>query len=391
VKIHEYQAMDCMARFGIPGPEGKSAATVDEALPIAQELLAKYSKIFIKAQVHAGGRGKAGGIKGARTMSEAETAIRQVLGMRLVTPQTGIEGKLVRKIAIVDGSQEIDRELYVSVILDRQQERPVIMASVAGGMEIEKIAAETPDLILKEHAHPLAGIQAFQARKLALGLGLKGDLFKQGVQLFINLYRMFMELDATQVEINPLAVTKSGRLWALDAKLNFDDSALFRHPDIITLRDLNEETPLEVEASKHGLNYIKLDGNIGCMVNGAGLAMATMDIIKHFGAAPANFLDVGGGASESVITEAFKILLADSDVDAVLVNIFGGIVRCDRVARGILTAGRRVDMDRPLIVRLVGTNAAEGNRLLQESGVPLKTASNMADAAQKVIAALEGR
>jgi succinyl-CoA synthetase beta subunit len=390
VKVHEYQAMTLMAQFSIPGPEGAVADTYEEAIRLSEIFLSKYPKIFIKAQVHAGGRGKAGGIQGARNIQDARSAIKQILGMRLITPQTGAEGKIVHKVAIVDGSEEIESELYAGIILDRQLEQPVLMVSQSGGMEIEKIASETPEKIIKEHAHPILGLQPYQARKLAFRLGLSGNIHKEAVSFFLKLYKMYIELDATQVEINPMAITKSGKLWALDSKMNFDDSALFRHEAVAAMRDLNEETPLEIEASKHNLNYIKLDGSIGCMVNGAGLAMATMDIIKHYGSSPANFLDVGGGASEEAITHAFRILLADKDVRAVLVNIFGGIVRCDRVARGIIGAAKTVNLDRPLVVRLVGTNSEEGNRLLLESGLRLTIATYMDDAALKVIKALKG-
>ncbi|MBN1551030.1 ADP-forming succinate--CoA ligase subunit beta [bacterium] len=391
MKIHEYQARKLMETFGIPVPKGDVAETIEGGLRIAEDLLnSENKKIFIKAQVHAGGRGKAGGIQSATDSEEAKQALQRVLGMRLITKQTGKEGKLVRKVMVVAGCPDIERELYVGIILDRQKECPVIMASSAGGMEIEEVAAQTPELIFKEHIHPLLGINQFNGRRLAKKLQLSGNLFRQAVELFSNLYKMFTNLDCSQIEINPLAVTQSGKIIALDAKINFDDSAFFRHPELTDLRDLSEESDLEVKASQHGLNYIKLDGNIGCMVNGAGLAMATMDIIKHYGASPANFLDIGGGANEEAITEAFKILLSDEDVKAVLVNIFGGIVRCDRVAKGIINAAQRVDLDRPLVVRLVGTNAEEGNHLLMESGLPIVTANNMANAAQKIIAELPG-
>lgn len=389
MKVHEYQAMELMKQYDIPGPEGEVADSFEKAVALSEKYLSKYSKIFIKAQVHAGGRGKAGGIKGARNIEEAREAIQQILGMKLITPQTGSEGKIVHKVAIVDGSEQIDSELYVGIILDRQKECPVIMASRSGGMEIEKIAMESPEKIIKEYAHPLLGLQPYQARNLASRLDLTGQIYKEAIDLFLKLFKMYSEIDASQIEINPLAITKSGHLWTLDSKVNLDDSALYRHESIAKMRDITEETPLEIEASKYNLNYIKLDGSIGCMVNGAGLAMATMDIIKYYGSSPANFLDVGGGASEDSITQAFSILLADSDVRAVLVNIFGGIVRCDRVARGIIGAAKNVHLDRPLVIRLIGTNSDEGNRLLQESGLPLTIAQEMDEAALKVIGSLK--
>ncbi len=391
MKIHEYQAKKLLDQYGLTVQAGDVAETPEEAVAIAEGLLNKPDSIvFIKAQVHAGGRGKAGGIKSARNLDEVRQKAGEILGMRLINKQTGAEGKIVRKVLVVRGVHSILTEMYVGIVVDRQTERPVIMVSRAGGMEIEEVAAKTPELIIKETIHPLYGLSAFQARKLTRSLGLEGDFYKQGVAFFLNLYRLFLDLDCSQVEINPLITSGDGHLIALDAKLNFDDSGLFRHKEIKAMRDLSEESALEVEASKYGLNYIKLDGNIGCMVNGAGLAMATMDIIKYYGQSPANFLDVGGGANEESITAAFKILLADTDVKAVLVNIFGGIVRCDRVARGIIGAVKKVKMDRPLVVRLKGTNSEEGNRLLAESGLKLLTAEDMADAAQKVIAELPG-
>jgi succinyl-CoA synthetase beta subunit len=391
VKVHEYQAQDLLREYGIPVLRSGVADSVETGLKTARELFSSgCSTLFIKAQVHAGGRGKAGGIRSAASLVEVESALRDILGMTLVTRQTGSEGKLVRKVMIVEGSGPISKELYASIILDRQNACPIMMVSTEGGMEIEEVAANSPEMILKEHIHPLGGMKLFQARNLAMGLQLKGNALKQGITLFMALSRMFEELDCSQIEINPLAVVENDRLIALDAKLNFDDSALYKRECIRSMRDLTEESPLEVKASQHGLNYIKLDGKIGCMVNGAGLAMATMDIIKHYGGAPANFLDVGGGASEEAVSAAFTLLLADPDVQAVLVNIFGGIVRCDRVARGIISAARTTGMDRPLIVRLIGTNAEEGNRLLAESGLKLETATDMAEAAQKAIAAVSG-
>ncbi|MBN1356371.1 ADP-forming succinate--CoA ligase subunit beta [bacterium] len=391
MKIHEYQAQNLLKQYGIPVLPSGVADTVEQGLELARTLFDRgCSKLFVKAQVHAGGRGKAGGILPAADLAEAEDAIRRILGMTLITPQTGSEGKLVRKVMVVEASGPIACELYAGIVLDRQRERPVVMVSGEGGTEIEEVAAKMPERILKEHVHPLGGMNPFQGRNLAWRLNLSGDLIQQAARLFVNLYQMFIDLDCSQVEINPLVLTRDKKLIALDAKINFDDSALFKQVEIASMRDLSEESNLEVEASRHGLNYIKLDGNIGCMVNGAGLAMATMDIIKYYGGAPANFLDVGGGATEENITEAFKIILADKDVRSVLVNIFGGIVRCDRVARGIITAAGNANLTRPLVVRLVGTNADEGNRLLRESGLSIQTAEEMADAAQKVIAVLGG-
>ena len=390
MKIHEYQSKALFQEFGIPTPDGDVAHTVKEGLKIAEKLLQDCPRVFVKAQVHAGGRGKAGGIRAVESLTEAEEALQAILGMRLVNRQTGPEGKLVRRVMVVKGCPKIVREMYASVVIDRQREQPVIMACASGGMDIEELAVREPEKIIKVHVHPLVGLQQYQARGLAAKLGLKGPSLAMGARIFLNMYRLFIGVDASQVEINPLAVTCSGDLMALDAKINFDESALFRHPEIERLRDFDEETPLEVEASRHGLNYIKLDGSIGCMVNGAGLAMATMDLIKLYGASPANFLDVGGGASEDSITEAFKILLADADVKVVLVSIFGGIVRCDRVARGIITAVQRVKLDRPLVVRLNGTNAAEGLALLKESGLSLSTATTLEEAAELVIARLSG-
>lgn len=389
MKIHEYQAKELMQRYGIPLPSEQVADSHRSAVQISESMLTIHGKIVLKAQVHAGGRGKAGGVRFASNLDEAETAIAALLGKRLVNEQTGPEGKPVNRILIGDGSGHYTQELYLSVLLDRQKERPVIIASAAGGVEIEQVAATQPERIVKEYVHPVAGLYPFQARRIASLLGLKGSLFQEASEVILNLYRMFLELDATQVEINPLAVNNHGKLIALDAKVNLDDWAFYRHSDLAGLRDISQESPLEVQASKFGLNYIKLDGQIGCMVNGAGLAMATMDIIKLFGGAPANFLDVGGGANEDNIAEAFKILLSDADVKAVLVNIFGGIVRCDRVARGILSALQTIALDRPLVVRLAGTNSEEGNRLLENSGMKLFTVVDMEEAARKVISQLE--
>ncbi|MDD5562209.1 MAG: ADP-forming succinate--CoA ligase subunit beta [Thermoanaerobaculaceae bacterium] len=383
MKVHEYQAKQILARYGVAIPRGKVATTPAEAKAAAAEL---GGKVVVKAQVHAGGRGKAGGVKLAAGADEALTVAGQILGMTLVSKQTGPAGKIVHKV-LVEEALGIARELYLGVVLDRSAGLPVMMASKFGGMEIEEVAAEHPEAILKEHFSPLAGLQAFQARKLGFALDLSGDTLKKFVTLVTALARAYNEADATLAEINPLLVTSGGDVLALDAKMNFDDNAMARHPEIAAMRDLDEEEPLEVEASKFDLNYIKLDGTIGCMVNGAGLAMATMDIIKHAGGAPANFLDVGGGASQERVENAFRILLSDRAVKAVLINIFGGIVRCDMIAAGVVAAARNLDVKVPIVVRLEGTNVDEGKRILAESGLALQPADGMADAAAKVVAA----
>ncbi|TAM51636.1 MAG: ADP-forming succinate--CoA ligase subunit beta [Acidobacteria bacterium] len=383
MKVHEYQAKQILARYGVAIPRGKVATTPAEAKAAAAEL---GGKVVVKAQVHAGGRGKAGGVKLAAGPDEALTVAGQILGMTLVSKQTGPAGKIVHKV-LVEEALGIARELYLGVVLDRSAGLPVMMASKFGGMEIEEVAAEHPEAILKEHFSPLAGLQAFQARKLGFALDLSGDTLKKFVTLVTALARAYNEADATLAEINPLLVTSGGDVLALDAKMNFDDNAMARHPEIAAMRDLDEEEPLEVEASKFDLNYIKLDGTIGCMVNGAGLAMATMDIIKHAGGAPANFLDVGGGASQERVENAFRILLSDRAVKAVLINIFGGIVRCDMIAAGVVAAARNLDVKVPIVVRLEGTNVDEGKRILAESGLALQPADGMADAAAKVVAA----
>jgi succinyl-CoA synthetase beta subunit len=383
VKVHEYQAKEILARYGVAIPRGKVAVTPEQARAIAAEL---GGKVVIKAQVHAGGRGKAGGVKLAANPDDAFAVAGKILGMKLVSKQTGPEGKIVHKV-LVEEALGIARELYLGVVLDRAVGLPVLMASKFGGMEIEEVAAEHPEAILKQHFDPCQGLQLFQARALGFALALAGDTFKKFLKFVTALARAYNETDATLAEINPLLVTADGDVLALDAKMNFDDNALARHADIAAMRDLDEEEPLEVEASKYDLNYIKLDGNIGCMVNGAGLAMGTMDIIKHHGGAPANFLDVGGGASQERVENAFRILLSDRAVKAVLINIFGGIVRCDMIAAGVVAAAKNLKVRVPIVVRLEGTNVDEGRRILAQSGLRLQPADTMADAAAKVVAA----
>jgi succinyl-CoA synthetase beta subunit len=381
MKIHEYQAKQILNKFGVRIPKGEVAETPSEAREIAAEI---GPKVVIKAQIHAGGRGKGGGVKLADGPDEAEKTAKDIIGMTLVTHQTGPEGKLVKRV-LVEEALDIAQELYIGIVIDRAKEAPVVMASSEGGVEIEKVAAETPELIFKEYISPATGFQPYQARKLAFKLGLKGDTFKQAVKFLMALYRAFESSDASLAEINPLLITKQGDVLALDAKMNFDDNALLRHPDIKDMRDLDEEDPLEVEASRFDLNYIKLDGNVGCMVNGAGLAMATMDIIMHSGGMPANFLDVGGGVSEEAVKNAFKILISDKDVKAALINIFGGIVRCDLVASGIVNAAKELDLQIPMVVRLEGTNVDQGKKILDESGLAFSSASSMKEAAEKVV------
>ncbi len=385
MKIHEYQAKEILKKYGVAVPEGKIARTPEEAEAIAREL--GTNVVVVKAQIHAGGRGKAGGVKLAKSPEEARDIAANMLGSKLVTHQTGPEGKEVRQVLVEQGL-DIAKEYYLGIVLDRSRSQLVIMASTEGGVEIEKVAAETPEKIIKEWIDPLTGLRPAQARKIAFALGLSGATFKNAVKFLQALYEAYVQTDASLAEINPLVETTDGRVLALDAKINFDDNALFRHPDYAELRDLNEEEPLEVEASKYNLNYIKLDGNVGCMVNGAGLAMATMDIIKLAGGEPANFLDVGGGASAETVENGFRIILSDPNVKAVLINIFGGIVRCDRVARGVIEAAKNVDIHVPLVVRLEGTNAEEAARLLDESGLELQVANSLEDAAQKVVASL---
>lgn len=386
MKIHEYQAKEILRKYNVAVPEGRVAFSVDEAVEAAKSI--KGSVKVVKAQIHAGGRGKGGGVKVAKGIPEVRKYAEQILGMNLVTHQTGPEGKIVKRLLIEQGVN-IDRELYVGITLDRAQSKNVVMASTEGGVEIEKVAAEKPELILKETVDPAVGLQPYQARKLAFGLGLEGDQFKNAVKFFMSLYKAYEASDASIAEINPLVVTKEGEVIALDAKMNFDDNALYRHKDIVAYRDLDEEEPLEIEASKYNLNYIKLDGNVGCMVNGAGLAMATMDIIKLAGGEPANFLDVGGGANKETVANGFKIILSDPNVKAILINIFGGIVRCDRVAQGVIDAVNEIGVEVPIVVRLEGTNAEEAGVLLKKSKLDFEVATTLEEAAQKVTAVLK--
>jgi succinyl-CoA synthetase beta subunit len=381
MKIHEYQAKEILKEFGVPVPKGGVATSSQEAQKIAQDL---GGTVVVKAQIHAGGRGKGGGVKLAQNPEEAEQMAGQIIGMQLITHQTGPEGQKVKKVLVEEGMQ-IEKELYLGIVIDRATALPVIMASEAGGMEIEKVAAETPEKILKASVNPTTGFSAFHARKLAFGLGLKPELIKPMSEFIQKLYKVFIAKDCSLAEINPLVITKDGRVLALDAKMNFDDNALYRHPEVAALRDIDEEAPLEVEASKYNLNYIKLDGNIGCMVNGAGLAMATMDIIKLHGGEPANFLDVGGGANAEQVANAFRILLSDKHVKAVMINIFGGILRCDILASGVVEATKKINPQVPLIVRLEGTNVKQGQEILRNSGMAFTVADSMKDAAQKVV------
>jgi succinyl-CoA synthetase beta subunit len=381
VKIHEYQGKAILARYGVPVPRGDVAFNADEAVAIAQRL---GLPVVVKAQIHAGGRGKGGGVKVAKTMDEVQTLTSTMIGMTLKTHQTGPEGKLVQRVLIEQGLT-IARELYLAVVLDRAAQRPVIMASQDGGMDIEKVAAETPERIFKEYIHPTAGLEAYQARNLAFALGLEGPQIGQAVKLMHAIYEAFKATDASLLEINPLIVTGEGNLLALDAKMNFDDNALYRHPDIREMRDLTEEDALETEASKFSLNYIRLDGTIGCMVNGAGLAMATMDIIKIAGGEPANFLDVGGGATAEQIRNAFKILMSDGNVKAVFINIFGGILRCDILAEGVIAAVKELGVKVPIVIRMEGTNVETGKKMLKDSGLDFATADTMAEGASKVV------
>jgi len=381
VKIHEYQGKAILREYGVAVPLGEVADTPDQARAIAARL---GGKVVVKAQVHAGGRGKAGGVKLADDAAGAEAAARQILGMMLKTPQTPPEGIKVLKV-LVEEASPIAAERYLSMTLDRGRGAHVVMASQAGGMEIEEVAATHPERIVREWADSALGLQAFQARHLAFGLGLSGDQFKAGVGLILNLFRGYLEKDCSLAEINPLVVTRDGRVMALDAKLNFDDNAFYRHPEIVALRDINEETPLDVEASKYGLNYIKLDGTVGCMVNGAGLAMATMDIIKLAGGEPANFLDVGGGASPEQIENAFRILSSDPSVKAVFINVFGGILRVDRLAEGIIAAVKKLGLELPVVLRAEGTNVEQGKKMLADSGLSLVMADDMGSGARKAV------
>jgi succinyl-CoA synthetase beta subunit len=387
VKIHEYQAKEILRRYGVATPRGEVTEDASEASGICERL---GGRCVVKAQIHAGGRGKGGGVKLAGSPEEAGELAGRILGMQLVTPQTGPEGQTVRRV-LIEEALNIASELYLGITLDRQLGRPVIMASVAGGMEIEEVAARDPEAIVRQPIDPHLGLQAFQGRTVARRLGLSGGTAKQLLELLPSLVDAYLDTDASLVEINPLLVTAEGDVLALDAKMSFDDNALFRHPDIREMRDLDEENQLEIEAGKHGLNYVKLDGTIGCMVNGAGLAMATMDIIKLYGAEPANFLDVGGSASQEAVASAFRILVSDESVKAVLINIFGGIARTDRIARGVVDALAELgEIDLPVVVRLEGTNVEQGRAILQEADFDFIVADQMADAAEKVVAAARG-
>ncbi len=386
MNIHEYQAKEVLRGFGVAVPKGGVAYTPDEAVKVAEDLGGPVW--VVKSQIHAGGRGKGGGVKLAKSIDEVKQLADEMIGMTLVTHQTGPEGKEVGRVYVEDGC-DIARELYLGLLIDRVTSRVTIMASTEGGMEIEEVAAKTPEKILKVAIDPACGMQAFHARKIAFGLGLEGNQVKSAVKFLMAMYKAFEQLDASIVEINPLVVTGAGDIIALDAKMNFDDNALFRHKDIAELRDESEEDPTELKAAKFDLNYVKLDGNIGCMVNGAGLAMATMDIIKLYGGEPANFLDVGGGASRERVTAAFKLILSDPNVEGLLVNIFGGIMRCDVIAEGVVAAAREVSLTVPLIVRLAGTNVELGKKILEESGLPIIAADDLGDAAEKAVKAVK--
>jgi succinyl-CoA synthetase beta subunit len=381
MKIHEYQAKAILAQFHVPVPRGEVAFTAEEAETAAKNV---GGSVVVKAQIHAGGRGKGGGVKVAKDAAEAADIARRMIGMKLVTHQTGPEGRIVQRL-LIEETLPIERELYLGIVLDRVQCLPVFMASAAGGMEIEEVAAKNPEAILKEAFLPGVGLMAFQARKLAFGIGIPPACVHAATAAMMALAKAYTAMDATLAEINPFILTADGKVYALDAKINFDDNALYRHKELIDLRDLNEEDTLEVEASRYGLNYIKLDGSVGCMVNGAGLAMATMDIIKHCGGSPANFLDVGGGASADQVKQAFHILLADKRVKAVLINIFGGILRCDTLATGVVAAARDLNVQVPIVVRMEGTNVDLGRRILVESGLNFTVGQDMRDAAEKVV------
>jgi succinyl-CoA synthetase beta subunit len=387
MKIHEYQAKTILAKYNVPVPRGEVAFTVAEAETAAKNI---GGSVVVKAQIHAGGRGKGGGVKVAKNSAEAAEIAGKILGMTLVTHQTGTEGRLVRRL-LIEETLPIEKELYLGLVLDRAAGRLVFMASAAGGMEIEEVAARTPEAILKEFLEPGFGLMPYQARNLAFGIGIPAPAIKGAVDAMIALSNACLETDASLAEINPFILTKDNKVYALDAKINFDDNALFRHKDILELRDLHEEDPLEVEASKFGLNYIKLDGDIACMVNGAGLAMATMDIIKYAGGSPANFLDVGGGANAEQVKNAFRILLSDAGVKAVLINIFGGILRCDTLATGVVAAARDLKIKVPMVIRMEGTNVDLGRKVLQESGLDFTVADGMKDAAEKVVALAGGK
>ena len=390
MKIHEYQAKEILKKYAVPVPRGEMAETREQAEAAAKKLFdAGATGVVVKAQIHAGGRGKGGGVKLAKSVGEAVELASKILGMTLVTHQTGPEGRIVRRL-LIEETLPIERELYLGIVIDRTRARPVFMASAAGGMEIEQVAGDNPEAIHKEYLDPGMGLEAFQARKLAFTLGLKPEQIQSAVKFMTGLYQAFEETDGSLVEINPFISCSDGRLFALDAKMNFDDNALFRHPEIRQLRDPSEEDPLEVESSKYGLNYIKLDGNVGCMVNGAGLAMATMDIIKYAGGMPANFLDVGGGANAEQVTHAFEILLSDQNVKAVLINIFGGILRVDTLATGVVEAAKKTQIQLPIVLRLEGTNVEAGREILQQSGLNFIVAETMRDAAEKVVGAARG-
>jgi succinyl-CoA synthetase beta subunit len=386
MNIHEYQAKEILRKYNVAVPRGYVAFDPQEAKNNAEKLGGNL--FVVKAQIHAGGRGKAGGVKLAGSLDEVQNFAQQMLGQKLVTHQTGPDGKKVKRLLVEEGI-DIAKELYLGIVLDRTVSKLVFMASSEGGVEIEKIAAEKPEAIIKEYVDPKIGMQPNQARKIAFGLGLSGDQIKNGVKFILSLYRAFIESDASLAEINPMVITGDGQVIALDAKMNFDDSALFRHPEFLEMRDLDEEDPLEVEASKYHLNYIKLDGNVGCMVNGAGLAMATMDIIKLAGGMPANFLDVGGGANVETVRNGFKIILSDENVKAILINIFGGIVRCDRVAQGIIEAAKSIEINVPMVIRLAGTNADDAAELLQNSDINFGVAQTLEEAAKKVVEVLK--
>lgn len=389
MNIHEYQAKALLAKYGAIVPEGYAAFTPDEATNAAHTLKNNGNSVFVvKAQIHAGGRGKAGGVKVVKTIEDVAKESEEMLGKTLVTHQTGPEGKEVKRLYIEAGSN-IDKEYYLSAVLDRANKAVVFMVSTEGGMEIEEVAEETPEKIISTIVPVEIGISSFHARKLGFSLGLNGSLLKQFIKLISSIYQAFIETDASQIEINPLVITKEEELIVLDAKYNFDDNALYRQPKIKELRDIDEEDPLEIEASKHELNYVKMDGEIGCMVNGAGLAMATMDIIKLFGSSPANFLDVGGSATKERVTEAFKIILSDNNVKAILVNIFGGIMRCDIIAEGIIAAAKEVNLNIPLVVRLEGTNVDLGKKILAESDLTIISANDLGDAAKKAVASIK--
>ena len=390
MKIHEYQAKDILAKYGVAVPRGEVANTVEEAVDVARRLLAGGANgVVVKAQIHAGGRGKGGGVKVAKTLAEAEEYAKKVLGMQLITHQTGPQGQKVQRL-LIEETAPIDRELYLGVVLDRASAKMVFMASQAGGMEIEEVAAKDPKAIHKEFIDPAVGFQPYQARKLAFALGLKPTQIAPAVQLMSGLFKACSETDASLMEINPFITTKDDRLFALDCKINFDDNAMFRHKDLKELRDVAEEDPLEVEASKYALNYIKLDGNIACMVNGAGLAMATMDIIQYAGGMPANFLDVGGGANQQQIEHAFEILLSDKNVKAVFINIFGGILRVDTLAQGVVEAAKKTNVKVPIILRLEGTNVEQGRKILKDSGLNFLIGETMQDAAEIAVKAAKG-